>query len=153
MRKHTVQSALDMLDRRSQHITECGCQIWLGHEQHGYGYTRFQGKTILVHRLAWILIKGPIPNGLFVCHTCDIGVCFSIHHLFLGTNSDNMRDRYGKGRNNLPAGEKNSQSKLKTNQVIEIRADHRSDTEVAKDYDVCRSTIHRIRDRTIWKWL
>jgi hypothetical protein len=56
-------------------------------------------KRMQVHRLAWEAYHAePIPDGLLVCHHCDNPSCFNPHHLFLGTNQDNMDDRIAKGR-------------------------------------------------------
>lgn len=54
--------------------------------------------TIYAHRFAWELAYGPIPHGMFVCHSCDVPGCVNPGHLFLGTHSDNMRDASAKGR-------------------------------------------------------
>ena len=36
--------------------------------------------------------NGPIPDGLFVCHQCDVKLCVRPDHFFLGTQADNMAD-------------------------------------------------------------
>jgi HNH endonuclease len=50
------------------------------------------------HRVAWELANGPIPGRLFVLRRCDNRLCVNPEHLFLGTQSDNMRDMAAKGR-------------------------------------------------------
>jgi hypothetical protein len=55
----------------------------------------------------WEATNGPIPPGLFVCHTCDVNYppgdftyrrCCNVAHLFLGTPKDNVDDMVAKGR-------------------------------------------------------
>lgn len=41
---------------------------------------------------------GPIPEGMNVCHTCDVTLCVNVQHLFLGTQLENVADCADKGR-------------------------------------------------------
>lgn len=77
-----------------------GCWLWTGaHNEEGYGTFALDGyKVLRAHRVSWILHRGPIPNGLCVCHHCDTPACVNPGHLFLGTKRDNARDRDAKGR-------------------------------------------------------
>lgn len=80
------------------------CWIWTGAKyKNGYGAFRFFGKNTTAHRVAYILTRGQIPTGMFVCHKCDTPACVRPSHLFLGTQKDNMRDASLKGR--MPSGE------------------------------------------------
>lgn len=31
-------------------------------------------KQVGIHRAAWTLTHGPVPEGLFVCHRCDVTI-------------------------------------------------------------------------------
>ncbi len=55
-------------------------------------------RTFIVHRVAYALAHGEVPVGLCVCHSCDNKRCFEPTHLFLGTQTDNMRDAGDKNR-------------------------------------------------------
>jgi hypothetical protein len=76
-----------------------GCWLWTGGRfSTGYGSFSVGGRVRVASRLAYAYTHGPIPDGLFVCHHCDTPLCVRPDHLFLGTNADNMRDAYRKGR-------------------------------------------------------
>ena len=76
-----------------------GCWLWQAcKDRDGYGQLQVAGRSIGAHRVSWELTNGPIPEGLYVCHHCDITNCVNPDHLFIGTNTDNMRDKVNKGR-------------------------------------------------------
>jgi hypothetical protein len=78
---------------------------------------------MLAHRVAWEVVHGEIPAGLFVCHACDNPLCVNSAHLFLGTHGDNMRDMRAKGRGYIGGtpGEKHPLARLTATQVLEAR--------------------------------
>lgn len=79
-----------------------GCWLWEGTLTNtGYGHINRGGAgagNVLVHRFMWEQANGPVPDGLWVLHRCDVRVCCNPDHLFLGTPLDNMRDMHVKGR-------------------------------------------------------
>jgi hypothetical protein len=71
-----------------------GCILWTGHKStRGYGRMTIRRKTHQAHRMVWLAKRGAIPPGQFVCHSCDVPACVNATHLFLGTQSDNMKDQ------------------------------------------------------------
>ena len=166
------------IDRFSEKVSEnsAGCFIWNGSKDtYGYGVIQKDGKRKRTHRAIWEYKNGAIPEGMCVCHTCDVPDCVNINHLFLGTQNDNMHDMQKKGRkvvNSNPIkgenhwtkkhpeniaklyGEKNGSSKLTEREVKSILEENKktrhSESYYAKKYSVGRSTIGRILRRESW---
>ncbi len=46
------------------------CWPWLDSTRDGYGRFRLRGKKVQAHRLAYVLLVGPVPDGLLLDHTC-----------------------------------------------------------------------------------
>jgi hypothetical protein len=139
---------------RYEPVPFSGCWIWTGFvNRYGYGKIKDGEKPIHAHRVSYELFRGPIPTGMFVCHTCDVRCCVNPAHLFIGTIADNNRDRDRKLRHKPLRGEMHGGAKLTQDQVREIRASKESLRKTAKKYGVQYCTISAIKNGRLWGWL
>lgn len=101
------------------------CWVWTGARiGDGYGYLNSKRRgAVLTHRYAWKLTHGEIPDDMNVLHRCDNPPCVRPEHLFLGTQSVNIADMWGKGRakQNPRRGESHPFARLSEKDVRAIR--------------------------------
>ena len=131
-----------------------GCLLWCKPVRRGYAAMIYNGKLMAAHRVSWIIHKGPIPEGMWVLHSCDQPNCLEIQHLFLGTAKDNWDDMVKKGRRMFKPGEACNFAKLKEEQVIEIRKRMKrgeNDTSLGYNFGVSAGAIADIRRGRNWK--
>ncbi len=132
------------------------CWIWRGHtDEIGYGRIAYAGEN-KAHRVAWVLFRGEIPGGLRVLHKCDVRQCVNPAHLFLGSQADNVRDMYAKGRNKQSPqpGERNGMARLTNEQAAKIRqmvAAGSKQIEACRRFGVSPMTVSRIVRGKAWK--
>lgn len=122
------------------------CLEWDGCvNDNGYGVSYFQGKTMSVHRRAWIQEHGFIPAGMQVLHRCDNRRCYLVAHLFLGTQADNMADMVMKGRSKT--------QRLTADEVRAIRAAPGLMADIAEAFGIDASSVSKIKSRKAWRFL
>jgi len=147
------------IQRFWSHVTKSDdCWLWkTGCTPAGYGETFHGGTVLYTHRVSWELAYGPIPDGLSVCHHCDVRHCVRPDHLFVGTQLDNIRDMWAKGRHDpLPIyhGEQNANSKLTENDIRSLRAARAAGArpkDLAIIYGIDRHNVWAICTRKAWK--
>ena len=129
-----------------------GCWIWMGRsDTKGYGRVTVRypngvvRRSVGAHRISYELHVAKIPSGLLMCHTCDVTSCVNPNHLYAGTDSDNSKDKYRRGRAPSTRGELNGRASLTNEQVVEIKGSLLSSRKIATAYGVSKTTITRVR--------
>lgn len=107
-------------------------------------------KTNKVCRLVTLAFIGEKPEGYHVCHIDGDKSNNAIQNLRYDTATENAIDFYR-------YGSKTSTGILTTEQVLEIRKIHETNNyskyELAKKFNVSKSAIHCVINRTTFSWL
>lgn len=93
------EKVLRRMARQSVANLETGCREWTGKLERGYGRTRYHGRGHYAHRVARMLLRGPIPSGQVVDHLCHNRKCIEPTHLRLTSPEGN-----GANKPQAPAG-------------------------------------------------
>jgi len=137
-------------------VTSTECWEWQGSKNGaGYGALTVSGIMQRVHRVMMHISTGfDLNSGLYILHKCDNPPCINPAHLFVGTQSDNLRDAARKGRlySHGVRGSKHVRSRLFEADVVTIRSlePYLSQREIAKLYHVDKSNVWRILRRKTW---
>lgn len=165
---------MNVIERFWSHVRKTdGCWEWTGSRNHkGYGRFGLRGRNRYAHRVAWEMARGPVTEGVLVCHSCDNPSCVRLEHLFVGTNSDNIKDaankrrlwvqrnpegaiaRFGKRLRPGTRGENCHWHKLTTADVIEIRRRYAaggcSQSQLGREFGIAQPTVSEIVARRKW---
>lgn len=161
-----------------------GCWEWQKwKDKDGYGLIKIEKSYHRAHRVSWSLHNSEIPEGLVVMHLCDNPRCVNPNHLALGTVAANNFDRNRKGRSakgdqngsrkypervskgirkaraekpeRFARGERSARSRLKPEQVIEIRrayaAKELNQVQLAEIYKISQASLSYLILRKSWK--
>ena len=124
-------------------VTSTGC--WLlttSLHKNGYAAIGYRGKAWLAHRAVYTEYKGEIPEGMQVMHSCDVRNCVRPTHLSVGTQIDNEKEKFERGRASL--GEQHYASVLTEELVRKLRQEYTpGDSWMAleKKYGINRGVI------------
>ncbi len=143
------------LERHSIPEPNTGCYIFTGYvNEDGYGRFRLNDSIELAHRASYMIHIGPIPEGMQVCHSCDMPSCVNPGHFFLGSQIDNIADMVSKKRQRGVKGVKHPSAKLNPSKAFEIRwydAIGTRHKDIAAMYGVTRPLISAICRNEIWQ--
>ncbi len=138
-----------------------GCLEWLGGvNSQGRGVigvrdnSRPNGiRMEQVHRAAWTLIYGLIPENVQILHHCDNPLCCEVvdieHHCYTGDYRQNAEDRSVRGRHHMRIG-----LAVSREMVLDIRLRASSgelQNVIAKFYNLSPQNISRIVLRQTWQ--
>lgn len=130
------------------------CWEWTGptYQVSGYGQTTgqiFGKQSMTAHRFAWLVTRGPVPDGLFVLHDCDNRRCVrpSRGHLKLGTHGDNMQDMVARGRSFYARARGLPRRRLTDEQRAYVLTSRESALALARRLGCDEKTIRSLRNR------
>lgn len=145
------------------------CWLWNGPiSMAGYGLTSNftdQGlsRQVLVHRVVWELVNGPVAAGRVLMHQCDVRYavgdttyrrCANPAHLKIGTHAENYREMWERGRG--IHGEKCWKTTLTAETVTEIRRRAslgERQADLARAFGISDGQVSLIVRRVTWKHL
>jgi hypothetical protein len=118
----------------------------------GYAEIMINRRAKKIHRHIYEQCFGEIPAGLVIRHKCDNPSCINPEHLEVGTIQDNVADMIS--RNRQAKGSKKPISKLKEEQVLEIKIMIKQgipNVSIADKFNVHSSVISNIKHNRLWK--
>ena len=133
------------------------CWLWTAAvTANGYGELMIDGRMWTAHRLSWTIANGPIPDGLYVLHHCDVRHCVRPDHLYIGTAAQNSKDAVERGRatGGSSPGEINPNHRLTEAGVREIREMAAAGTpqpQIAAAFGVTQACVSSVVTRRTWR--
>lgn len=150
---------LTIAERFWDHVDKSGgpdaCWPWTaGSVSTGYGALTVNGAFEHAHRHAYNLTHPDDPLGdRFCLHSCDNPPCCNEKHLRAGTQAENMRDKFERGRHDQ-RGERHPNHRLTTEQVAEIRRLRQqgvSAMSLARDFGITWGHVYALARGDNWR--
>lgn len=139
-------------------ITESTCMEWHScKSESGYGKVKIQGQLMDSHVAAWRIAHSgdSVPVGHVVMHSCDNRACINPFHLFIGTQSQNMKDCSRRCRMNTAKGNSRTSSVLTDDSVRQMRLlweeGNLSQRKIAEMFNFGYSVVRAALERRTWR--
>lgn len=144
-----------LLNRIDQSGGPDACWPWTGWtNDRGYGHITIDDGNVKrgmgAHKAMYIIAKGPVPDGLFVLHSCDNPPCCNPEHLRVGTQVENMADRrehgagYARGHDAPRAVPVSDELAETIRALYQPRVKGRGQHALAGQFGLSRTTVQRI---------
>jgi len=131
------------------------CLRWTGHcnAGSGYGQAWWNGRKVLVHRLAWEQLVGPIPDHCELTRIpdCPHPDCVQVQHLQCLPPRQRIQGKVEAGA--FAHGERHWNVKLSEDGARAILLSRNPTQETADRYNVSPSTVRAIRGGRSWRHL
>jgi hypothetical protein len=121
-------------------VLPSGCWEWRSAQgTQRYGQFRAEEGLKKAHVYSYEMARGPVPQGVYVLHSCDNPPCVNPAHLRLGTHIDNMQDVIDRERHQ-------HQRKLSATQIEAIKAlkGVMTQQDIATQFGINNSMVSRI---------
>lgn len=150
-----VRSLDRVVLRRGHAMRQRGCLLKPGATKAGYPLVvpckNGKPRSQYVHHLVLKAFAGPCPDGMECLHGDGNPGNARLDNLSWGTPIENAADQFRHGTK--PRGERCSWAKITAAQVLEIRADARPQTQIAKSFGISRQNVSIIKRRLQWAWV
>lgn len=140
-----------------------GCLLWTGKlNRKGRPVWRKRGlfSSPIASRISYQLLHGvgSIPPTKCVLHTCHNRLCVNPHHLFIGTQSENLDQMYSIGRGAKPEarsrpGERNGSSKYSEEVILKVLKASGALRDISLQLNVGYGTVRKVKLGQSWKHL
>lgn len=138
--------AMKRIQENTMPIPHAGCLMFMGAvNSRGYGQIKVEDKKLLVHRVAYMALVGPIPDELVIDHKCRNPSCWNPLHLEVVTQAENVFRGFSPHANNARKTECDNGHPFTEGN---FRVEPQPNGKVMRRCLICRRARDLIRKRT-----
>jgi hypothetical protein len=115
-----------------------------------YGHLWENGKFHPAHRISYRAFNGPLIDGKFICHSCDVPSCVNPNHLFQASPKSNMDDAANKRRLGSQKWLIAPYAKLTKEKALSIFNAPDKISTIAKQFNINGTTVRDIKTGKCW---